>query len=126
MKLSVKDVGITVVLESQLRSVSIKWMSINPVTDFIVGEEQFAVFFANLFKDSLFDAWLIVGGGSSGYYNFSNYPTVRDAVSQHIGRLVLEKKFSFVEVDNAKRPRKRRSSQKPSKQPVKDTSKQDL
>lgn len=95
MKCSIQDPSVQVILETQLRAGRFSWLDIKPVQDFFQGENQFAVFFANMSRDDKsLDAWLVMGGGSSGYYTFENYPTIRDAVCQHIGRLVLEGKFS--------------------------------
>ena len=113
---SVNDVAMKEILGSQLKAAEISWLNLEPSQDYRVGEHQFAVFAGMLSKKVgeatvLIDAWLVVGGGTSGFYNRDNQPQIRDAVAVHIGRLAVEGKVKVVEVPDAtpRAPRKRKA-----------------
>jgi len=95
---TIRNDGMQLILEGQLRAGGVSWLSLAPCKDFKIGDHQVAVYTASLCSEgAVFDAWVIMGGGSSGYYNLDNYPNVEDGVAQHLGRLALEGKVELVE-----------------------------
>lgn len=111
MNTSISDPVNLVLLEEQLKAGGITKLNIGPITDFPFNKGKFAVYFATLCKEMIvFDAWLIMGGGDSGYYNHDNYPTIDDAMAQHIGRLVMAGKVNVLEQQDEKRQVRRRRS----------------
>jgi hypothetical protein len=88
-------------VKSSLGRCGYQYLNIECMGDYVVRQyklNQFVVYFGMMSKEGFkpFDAWVIYGGGDVGLYNFDNYPTVNDAVAQHIGRLVLDSKLEIV------------------------------
>lgn len=96
-------------LKDQLLQSNVGWLWINAKCNYDLQEHTFAVFEGLLSKDGeMFDAWLIVAGDLSTYCLKTNYPTIQEAVGQHIGRLAFDGKIKLVEPKRAKRPSSRK------------------
>lgn len=108
MKHTISDPGLGTIVRMQLSHSKFAYLETPvPCIDYKVGDLQFAIYTATLCKTdtdpAVFDAWLVVGGDLTGFYNRDCYPTTKDAVMQHIGRLVLDSNFKFVKPSNARK-----------------------
>lgn len=99
MKATINDYGTKVMLEQQLKLGGLQWFELTPYEDVALQNCQCAVFRALISTDNnrVVDAWVITTISLAGFYNLDNYPTISDAVAQHIGRMAQEGKLILVE-----------------------------
>ena len=112
MRQTVHDVGMKLIIESQLKAGGLSVLDLRPFKDITVGEHSLAVYTGCICKSSedcnqVMDIWLVSACGFSRYYNQVNYPTPEEAVAQQLGQLAMEGLVKVVDTVNA--PRKRRS-----------------
>ena len=107
MKLSIQDEGVQALLEEQLKQGEYSWLVLTPCCDFTYQQFQLPCYEGMLLHNgAVFQAWLVTiclsdGSYLSSVYNQENYPTLSEAVAQHMGKLALEGRFKVVEVVDA-------------------------
>lgn len=116
MRSSINDDGIESLLHFQLKVANVSWLELKPFKDISIGDHTLAVFTGTLSKKSdnkthVLNAWIVVGGNMSAFYNQDNYPTVNDAIAQHIGRLALEGKILVVDAKHGRVRRRNRKAE---------------
>lgn len=115
MKNSITNPGLETIIRIQLRQANLDWLddSFAPVVDCKVHGTEIAVYCAALSQNetnAMFDAWIVAGGPITGFYNRDCYPTYKDAVMQHVGRLVVDCDYKLVSKSDARKRSKRNSA----------------
>lgn len=96
--MSVTNTAVRYVVREQLKTAGMASLDLDPVKDECINGHIFAVFSSCVIQDnSVYDAFIVSGGGLSTIYNRENYPQYSDAVAAHIGRLVLDGKFKITQ-----------------------------
>jgi len=114
MRNTIADPGLLMLIKIQLRHAKFVYLDDPiPCIDYNVQGVNLAIYTAFLSTEStggVFDAWLVTGGDITGFYNRECFTTIKDAAIQHVGRLVLDGNFKFVDPSNArKRSRSKRT-----------------